>query len=87
MLNRHIEESISRETKVNTASDYYKAVFGVRPKLPPVVSDDVLVSIWATAANEMEKRKSTVEGRNKLRSDGWFLGGDPDAHFREVNPT
>src|SRR5262245_41795151 len=72
--------------KIRDGSDYFKAVFGVRPHV--LISSEVA---WDVASAEMEHRKSTPEGRNALRDAGWMLEGDPEYGYREdtayVPPT
>jgi hypothetical protein len=76
--------------RIRCASDYYKAVFGCRPRAPYFASDaeeeEFLLKAYDNASNEMKRRKSTPAGRNALRADGWVLDGDPtnDGDYREA---
>ena len=70
--------------QITEASDYYKAVFGIRPFPTHYCPDDKeFLAAWHTASDEIERRKKTVQGRNTLRDQGWLLDGDPDCHYRE----
>lgn len=70
-----------RLEKIQTCSDYYKEVFGYRPRHATL--DDELVAAYDVAHAEMERRRSTPEGRNRLRDQGWRLEGDPSWDYRE----
>lgn len=76
MFNRHVE--ITREEKIAQASDYYKAVFGFRPRGREhwSVDDDEAVAAWNRAHEHMQAMKATPEGREALRLDGWVLGDE-----------
>ena len=63
-----------RQRRINEASDYYKAVFGFRPRA--CFSDADFLAAWEAASAEMSRRKSTPEGRAVLKADGWVLDAD-----------
>jgi hypothetical protein len=72
---------------IQTASDYHKAVFGCRPRggggLNEAEEAAYWLGVYENASAEMKRRKSTPEGRDALRDDGWLLDGDPSPEFRE----
>lgn len=76
------EKREERDKRIREASCYYKAVFGRRPHCH---SDSDYLAAWQAASDEMKRRKSTPEGRNQLREEGWVLADDPPmaVHYRE----
>lgn len=55
---------------VDTLSDYHKDVFGYRKRMYGA-SREALIEELNSLDNYMEKMKSTPEGREQLRAEGW----------------
>ena len=73
-----VDLGVTDAVKERDGCDYFKAVFGVRPRF-----DVSGAEAYDRAAAEVRRRCATVEGRNAMRNDGWLLVGDPDCYFRE----
>lgn len=88
MNNEHASAEIaSNAVKIRDGFNYFKAVFGFRPRLATRSLDtwqDECIAAYDAADAEMKKRKATVKGRNKLRNEGWVLDGDPSPDYRET---
>lgn len=57
---------------VSILSDYHKDVFGHRMRMAGRPREEIIDELDAID-QYMESMKSTPEGRNKLREDGWLI--------------
>jgi len=54
-------------------SDYYKEVWGCRPRFVSFNDREALIEAALDLERYMAIRKSTKEGRNELREEGWYI--------------
>ena len=66
-----MNQIITNEQKQDNYSDFFKDVFGHRPR--HVCTEAEAVKAYDEAASELQIRKATPEGRARLRADGWVI--------------
>lgn len=57
--------------KRNLLSDFHKDVYGFRPRYSHDLDDAEVMSEWDRISWYFQEMKSTVEGRERLRREGW----------------
>lgn len=64
-------------------SDYHKDVYGFRPRHIAHDDREAIISEIISIDNYMEMMRSTPEGRERLREDGWNIPEEDDGDYSE----
>ena len=78
MHTHHISSARIRAIKIETASDYHKAVFGHRPRQSENYTEDDWIACYEKCSDYIKKCKSTPKGRSSLRTNGWIIPLEED---------
>jgi hypothetical protein len=70
-----------RSLKVRTYSDYHKDFYGFRPASLAGISEEEIVRQYDAISEEIQKLKTTREGRDALRANAWIVE-EPEARAK-----
>lgn len=70
-----LSKTMTNEDKAAIVSDYHKDFYGVRPDRNWMASAtvDELAGLYDKISKEFAEKKSTPEGREQLRAQGWKI--------------